>query len=160
MDFAAVYQFHLESRVDAFGRHSGYLVIRRVDNGLEGVSKYGARIDIPGSFPSKQPLLDTAYQLFNRFVRGELSAPVVEAKEKLNGYRITGSARFHIGALKWEPTLKLKKTVGPNKGAKQSVLGHETPFPLNLFTTPENAARFALDYGLNMVRGHIQGLAI
>jgi len=160
MEPTTLHSFHIESTKDDFGRHKGYVVIRRVDNALEGPSQYGVRLDIPGTFSSGQALLESANQVFIRFTRGEMHAPVVEEKQKLNGYRITGSARFHIGHLKWEPILELKKTVEPNKGAKQLVMGHGTPFPRNLFSSPQNAARFAVDYGKSMVIRHVQGLSI
>ena len=155
------YSFRLEAWVEGNGqRHLGYLAIRQTANPLEGLSLYGTRLDIPGSFQSHRDLSAAADKLYARFLRGDISPPIVEHKEKYQGYRITGKVRFKVGELKWEPVLELKKMQEPNKGLRQTVSGIDTPFPRNLFDTPENAALFAFDYGKRMVMGLIQGLKI
>jgi len=155
------YSSRLEARVeDDSRRHLGYIVIRHTDNPLAGPSRYGSRIDIPGSFRSHDELITAADELFARFLRGDVSAPLTEHREKFQGYRITGTVRFDAVALKWEPVLELKKMDEPNKGKRQTVSGGNTPFPRNLFDTPENAAQFAFDYGKRMILSLIQGLEI
>jgi hypothetical protein len=143
------------------GSYAGYLAIRESTNLLDGPPRYGIRFDIPGTFRSGEELNDVGARLFARFLKGEASpAAIPVEKEKVRGYRIVGSARFQVVDLKWEPVLELKKIEEPNRGKRQTVTGHGTVFPRNLFRSPELAARFAFDFGKGMVIGSLSGLEI
>lgn len=156
-----IYSFQLISAIGQDGLYVGYLAIREVPNGFENPSKYGIRLDIPGSFRMNDELVQAGRVHFDRFNRGEVgldSIPVV--KEKLRGYRITGTARFQLVDLKWEPVLEIKKMEEPNRGAKQIIMGPETVFPRNLYRDPELAAKFAVEFGRSMVTKSVNGLQI
>jgi hypothetical protein len=151
---------HLEFTTDGPSEFAGFLSIRRIDDPLEGPSRYGWKIEIPGKFQSRQELIATGNTFFGRFLKGEVSSPTATEKEKFRGYRITGSARFQAVDLKWEPVLEIKKVEEPNKGTKQIIVGPNTVFPRNLFPSPEGAAKFAFEFGKRMVLGIVQGLEI
>ncbi|MBK7014776.1 MAG: hypothetical protein IPH39_04180 [Sulfuritalea sp.] len=154
------YHWSIQTISQTSGSFSGYLVIRNQDQPLEGTPRYGYRLDIPGTHRSHQELTKAGSDLFSKFLRGAVSAPVIEEKEKLRGFRIVGTGRFLVHELKWEPYLELKKLDEPNKGKRQTVGGQGTAFARNLFPAPEGAAKFALDHGKRMVIGMVGGLEI
>lgn len=158
--FDSRYHWSIQTSSQTPGKFSGYLIIRNQDQPQEVVPRYGFRIDIPGQYGSHHDLTKAGGELFSRFLRGAVSSPVVEEKEKLRGYRIVGTARFLIHELKWEPYLELKRLEDPNKGKRQTIGGQGTAFARNLFPAAEGAAKFALDHGKRMVIGIVGGLEI
>ncbi|MBL8447741.1 MAG: hypothetical protein JNJ44_10060 [Zoogloeaceae bacterium] len=127
---------------------------------MDGPSCYGWKLDIPGTFSSRQELSKAGDALYARFLKGEISPSIETRKEKFRGYRVVGSARFQALHFKWEPVLELRKVEEPNKGMTQLVSGRDTAFSRNLYSSSEGAAIFALEYGKRMVLGIVRGLEI
>lgn len=154
------YMCYLEFTKDGSSEFAGFLSIRKIEDPSEGPSRYGWKIDIPGKFHSRQELISAGNTFFSRFLNGEVSPSSSTEKEKFRGYRIVGSARFQAIDLKWEPVLEIKKVEEPNKGKRQTIIGSNTVFPRNLYSSPEGAAKFAFEFGKRMVLGIVQGLEI
>lgn len=132
------------------GTYKGYLVIRDVDE-MSKPTSYGRKLTISGPFKSSMDVKREGDKLYERFLKGEITSQPYAAKIKLRGYRIIGKARFDADQEGWEPTLELKKLEEPNNGKIQIVMGRNTAFARNLFSTEERGARFALDAGKAMV---------
>lgn len=150
----------LQVTSERIGAYRGYLVIRRSEESLEGLPRYGLKLEIPGTHKSRQDLSNAGTALFARYLKGEVSPLVHSEKVKFCGYRLVGSARFHAMDLKWEPLLELKKIEEPNKGRKQTIMGHDTAFARNLFPSADGAAKFAIEFGKRLVMDHSKELEI
>jgi hypothetical protein len=155
------YSYALKSEVGQDSLHSGYLVLREIQTDLNTPSMYGIRIPIPGKYNGSEELAAAGRAVFVKFNKGTATTESIpKLQEKLKGYRLTGTARFQIIDLKWEPVLEIKNMEGANRGLRQTVIGGHTPFTRNLFRSPDSAAQFALDYGKQMVNKTVGGLEI
>lgn len=115
---------------------------------------------IPHSFRSRDDAYCEAQRVARELAKGDLHPQSTVQKESFRGYCLYGSARFIRATSDWVPALTIEAMAGSRKGQKQEVIEQNALFYRNACPTADRAARFALDYGKQMVMGFVGGLKI
>jgi len=119
-------------------------------------SRFLWRLNLPATYASKREAKKDADEVVRRFFSGHMGAKSFEVSVEIQGYRITGKARFRADVHEWEPWLEITDVRNPKRRSKLE--GLDAIFYRNTFSSRETAARFALRYGERMVLGMLSRL--
>jgi hypothetical protein len=138
------------------GRSRAYVCIdpHRREGSVQ--SRFVWRLNLPATYASRREAKKDANEVLRRFFSGHLGANSFEVSVEIQGYRITGKARFRGDVHEWEPWLEVADLRHPKRRPKLE--GADAIFYRNTFTSRETAARFALRYGERMVLGMLSRL--